>query len=291
MAVTDLAAVAAQVQTYWSPMFTKELRGSLLLGGLCSKEYDGEIKKGGDTVRVSQINAPTGETLTIGTDADSFASQQMSTSYVDIKADKRFVAAYEFEDVVDLQSQIDIAGSPVRESLLYSMGVQINEYLWSLVAASTATPDHSIASVADLTAAALSGYRVLAGQAKWNKGKPWYGLVDPVFYGDAANDTTLSSSNFNAGDPVMVGGEIASKRFGFNLIEDNSLGADHALFFYEDFMHFVTQQAVRVKVSDLHAQKKFGVIMSVDLIGGAKLGINGDVQSIQVYNSAWAPHG
>lgn len=290
MAVTDLAVVSEQVQKYWSPMFTKELRENLLLGALANKEYQGDLKKGGDTVYVSQINAPNGQTLTIGTDADSFNTEQVSTTRIAIQANKRFVAAYEFEDVVSLQSQIDHESSEVRQSLLYAMSKQINEYLYGLVAASTATPDHSIASVADMTAAELSALRVLAGQAKWPMDKPWYGLVDPQYYGDVMDDTTLGSIDYGASDSPIINGQIAQKRMGFNLLEDNSLNADHGLFFYPDFLHWVMQKEVQVKVSDLHAQKKFGVVLSVDLIGGAALGVDGNVKHIQVYNSAWAPH-
>lgn len=248
-----------------------------------------EIKNGGDTVYVSQVDYIPGQTRTVGTDADEFTTNQVTTHRVAITADKRFVAAAEFEDLVDLQSQIDGKSSPIREALLYGMQKQINDYLYGLVAASTATPDHSIASVSDLNAAALSAYRVLAGQAKWPKNKPWYGLVDPTYYMDIGDDTTLSSSLFNGGDAVVVAGEVASKRFGFNIIEDNALNADHGVFFYEDFMHFVTQQQVQVKISDQHANKRFGYVISVDLVGGAKLGISGDTKHIQVYNSAWSP--
>ena len=56
MSATTLTDVAQQIQKYWSPRFTKQLRASLLLGGLVDKSYQGEIKRQGDTVKVSQIN-------------------------------------------------------------------------------------------------------------------------------------------------------------------------------------------------------------------------------------------
>ena len=98
MSATTLAEVSAQIQKYWSPLFTKQLRESLLLGSLVDRKYNGQINRGGDTVRVSQVNAPTGQLLTVGTDADSFNSEAISTNYIDIKADKRAVSSYEFQD-------------------------------------------------------------------------------------------------------------------------------------------------------------------------------------------------
>ena len=290
-AITDLTTVAAQIQQYWAPMFTKELRDSLLLGSLVNRDYQGEIRQGGDTVKVSQINAPTGELRTIGTDADVFATEELSESQISIKADKRAVASYEFTDLVGLQSQISMENSEVREALLYAVSKQINKHLYSLVAASASAPDHQVSGVSDLAATNLAAIRILAGQAAWPKSKPWYALVDPQYYMDMGDDTTLSSSDYNAGDAVIVSGEIATKRFGFNILEDNYLPADHGLFFYPDFMHMVMQRDVQIKISDLHSQKKFGYVMSVDVVFGAKLSNDGDIRHVQVYNSAWAPNG
>ena len=289
MAVTDLAAVAAQIQKYWSPMFTKELRASLMLGSLVDRDYQGEIKKGGDRVRVSQVDFVSGQTRTVGTDADSFTTEAISTQYIDITADKRFVAAAEFEDLVSLQSQLDDANSDVRQALMYGMQKEINDYLYGFAAASAASPDHVISGVADLNNTQMAALRVLAGQAKWPKSQPWYAIVDPVYHMDIGKDTTMSSSDYNAGDPVVVAGEVATKRYGFNILEDNALAADHGLFFYKDWLHFVTQTEARVKISDLHSNKQFGFVISVDLVGGAALGISGDEKHIQVYNSAWSP--
>ena len=285
MSVTTLAEVANQIQKYWSPLFTKQLRESLLLGGLVDKKYQGAIARQGDTVRVSQVNAPTGQLLTVGTDADSFASEAISTSYIDIKADKRAVAAYEFQDLVELQSQISQSNPEVMEALRFAMAKQINDYLYSLVSPSTSAPDHSISGVTDFNASQLAAVRTLAAQAKWPDMPGWYGLLDPQYYGDMLNATTLVSSDYGASDAPLIGGKVALKRYGFSLIEDNSRSADQGLFFHPDFMHMVTQSEVQVKISDLHSQKKFGVVMSVDMVFGAKLGINGNVKHIKVFNS------
>lgn len=284
MSVTTLADVTNQIQKYWSPLFTKQLRESLLLGSLVDKKYDGEIKRQGDTVRVSQINAPSGELKTVGVDADSFSTQAISTSYVDIVADKRAIAAYEFQDLVELQSQISRENPEVMESLKYAMAKQINDYLYSLVNPSTSAPDHLINGVTDFNASQLSAARVLAAQAKWPQNPAWYALLDPQYYGDLLNAQTLTSSDYVSDQPV-VGGVIGTRRFGFQIFEDNSRSADFALLFHPDFLHMVTQQEVQIKISDLHAQKKFGVVMSVDLVFGAKLGIDGNKKHIKVYNT------
>jgi hypothetical protein len=285
MARSTLAEVAYQIEKFWAPQFTKELRGSLLLGGLVNKDYSGQISKGGDEVTVSQINSPAGQLLTIGTDADSFDSEAISTSYVKVKADKRAVASYEFDDVVSLQSMIDAESSEVSDALKYSVGKQINDYLYSLVNPSSASPDHLVSGVTDFNTSQLAATRLLAATAKWGKSKPWYLALSPTYYSDLLDETQIVETTSGATDVPMINGVFALKRMGFNVFEDDSRGTDYGLAFHPDFMHLVMQPNVQVKVSDLHSQKRFVVVMSVDIIFGAKLGINGNVKHIKIYNS------
>lgn len=290
MAITELADVQNQVKQYWSDLFMPELRESNPLLALVDKTYDGAIMRQGDTVRVSQVVKAVGETKVIGAAGDaSFTPETMVTRFVDIKADRRFVASYEFEDLVDLQSQITAERSEIRESLLDAMNTQINNYLYSLVAP---VAGQALTAVATLDAATLKSIRVIAGKQKWFKTPGWYGLLSPDYYGDVMDETRLTSSDFVSDQPV-VGGEIVTRRYGFNIIEDNSDGLaslsptpgnPSALFFHPAFCHMVTQMEARFKVSDQHANAKFGYIISVDMIGGAKLGIEGDKLHVSVVN-------
>lgn len=294
MSATLLSDVTNQVQKFWSPLFMDELIDKGALPALVSKEYEGEIKKGGDTVYVSQLNTPTADTKTIGTDAESFSSQKMSTSRISIQANKRITASFEVEDVLDIQSQLDQANPKLRQALVDSVLIALNNYLYTIVSPSTSAPDHSIASVSDMNKSQLVALRILAGQAKWKK-DGWYGLLDASYYGDVLADTTLTSSDYDGGDLPMVAGQVVKPRMGFNLIEDNSdgiltlspasAGADVGLFFHPDFMHLVMQKQPTFKISDLHSNKQHGYLISVDLIVGAALGVDGANKHIVVYNS------
>ena len=280
MATTKVADVADQVQTIWSPLFMQELREDLLLGALVNKDYQGEIRKRNDTVTVSQIVAPVSQLRTVGIDADSFESNKLETLKVDIKADKRAVSSYEFEDLVDLQSIIDTGGADVRQALMHDVARQINDHLYSLVAPSAATPDHVLNSITALDTAQMKALRLLASQAKWLKDKGWWLLADPSYYGDVLSDLTLASSDFGATDAPLIGGQLSQQRFGFNILEDNSRSVDTGIAFHPDFLHLVMQTDAQFKISDQHSNKKFGFVMSVDLVFGAKQGIAGDEKVI-----------
>mgnify|MGYP003424602945 CR=1 FL=1 len=80
MTATLIQDVQDQVQKFWSPMFEDQLKEQTLLPSLVSKKYQGEIKKGGDTVRVSQINRPTAQIRDIGVNSDSFDYYQLNIS-------------------------------------------------------------------------------------------------------------------------------------------------------------------------------------------------------------------
>ena len=82
---TRINDVQDQVQKFWSNIFMPELQENLLLGGLVNKDYEGEIKRGGDEVFVSQLVNPQGQTKTIGVDADSFSSTKLQTRRIGIK--------------------------------------------------------------------------------------------------------------------------------------------------------------------------------------------------------------
>lgn len=293
MSVTLLADVANQVEKFWSPLFMPQLMQSALLPSLVNKDYEGDIKKGGNTVRVSQVNRPVAELKTIGVDAESFSSSLLSTSYIDIVANKRITASYEMEDVLELQSQVGQNNPAIMRALMEAVEIKLNEYLFSFIAPSASAPDHITTGVTDFNAAALLAERNKASAARWDKMKPWYGLVSSSYYGDLLAASTLTSSDYIGAENPVVAGQIAKQRFGFNLLEDNSdalvglgsTGSDAGLFFHPDFLHLVMQRQPTFQVSSLHSNKQHGVLISVDLIVGAALGINGNVKHTTVINS------
>lgn len=289
MANTDLDNVTSAIQTFWSPLFMDELRQTNLLYNVINKDYSGDLKEMGDTVKVNQINAPTGQRLTIdGAGVGrTFTPETMSLSSVSVTADQRLVASYDFHDLVAIQSMIDPVGSraaEVRAAMVQAISNQLNTYLYSLVAPTTTIP-----SIASMTAATVALARETAAIAKWSYAKPWYSLLAPQYYSDLLVDTTITSADFNGGEAPTVSGQIGLKRYGFNIFEDNTQTAGATaggLFFHPDFMYMVTQQEPRFKISDKHSSHEFAYVMSIDWVMGAKLGIQGAAKHIRVQTGA-----
>jgi len=90
----------------------------------------------------------------------------------------------------------------------------------------------------------------------------------------------LTSKDYVGDEAPVVGGQIVNKRFGFNILEDNSLATDQAVAFHPDAILLAMQKSMTFKLSDMHAQKKFGWVLSADVVFGAKLGIDGSKKCI-----------
>lgn len=219
---------------------------------------------------------PTAIRRTIGTDAETFESQALNMTRVAVQANQRITAAFELEDVIDLQSSLANREGEIRKVLMKSVEEALNSYLYSLVSPSTSAPDHTVASVTDFNLAQLSNVRTLASQADWPEDQRWL-LVDPQYYSDLLDDTTLASSDFGGDDAPLVGGRLVRQRMGFNIVEDRSAGLltlsassqDAGIAFHPSAMALVVQKEPTFKISDLHSNKQHGYLISVDLICGA----------------------
>lgn len=284
MAFTKLSDVQEQVQEFWASVFMDELRETLLLGGTINTEYSKDLKKG-DTVKVSQVNAPSGALKTVGVDSESFTSETLSTSQTPVICNRRAVAAYDLEDLVQLKSQLgDPAGeSAIRQSLLFAVEKQVNDHLATLIAPSVAAPDHVLNSVATFDSTVLSQIRQLSGEAKWNRLKPWYIRASPQYYTDILDEIKLTSSD-HVDDRPIVAGQVTTRRYGYNILEDTSLTGGTAFAYHPDFMAMVMQMEARFKISDLHSNREFGFVLSVDTVFGAAqtTALGGDAKVISI---------
>lgn len=277
MANTEISNVQSTVQEFWPSMFMDDLRQDNLLLNLVNRDYSGDLNELGDRVKVNQINKMTGETLSLDGvgGGRTFTPETISTTGVQVIADKRFVASGDLSDRTELQSMLDplsTRSQEIRAAMVAAVSEQLNAYLYSLVAPT----DTAVA--ATMTATELAAIRKYGATKQWERTKGWYGLVGPSYWEDMLLDSTLTSGDYVDDRPV-IGGQKGMRRFGLNLFEDNSAGnADSGLFFHPDFLYFVSQYEPRFKISDKHAQHEFGFVISLDMIGGAKLGHSGAIK-------------
>jgi hypothetical protein len=284
---TKMADVADQIQKFWSPLGMSQLYQENPILNVVNREYQGYLGAKGDTVYVSVIKPLAGQIQTIGTDADTFATEKVEMVRTAVPANKVVSANVELESLAELQSQLDSNNPKLRESMMRAINNKINAYIYSFVKTSISDGTTGDSSVATLSKTEIRGARVAAGKQKWPKDGNWFAMLDPSYWGDINVDTTLASVDF-VGEMPLAQPMSFRKLLDFNCMEDNSLPTAQGLFFHRDFMYFVMQMNPTWAVTDLRANYKRGILLTCELVcGGIKNGYVGDELHYPVYNSSW----
>lgn len=270
MAVNGVSANDYLIPEIWSANIYDELRSSIMFANVFSREYEGEIRKLGDKVNIQQIVAPTGEILT--SDLDSFSSETMSINQISVTANKRASAAFEFTDLAQLQS-LDFQAE-AQSALVYAIRLKMENDILAALLPSTSNPDHTIApaSASDLAAVDLGTMRSLLSVQKVPLDNRKL-LLSPSYYSDIMNKTQITSSDFVSGGNSAQDGVI-SRFMGFQIMEHNLLGNDVGYAVHPSALQLCMQQDVRIQVSNLHATKKYGYLLSADFVYGFTLADN-----------------
>lgn len=263
--VTELAYLIPEI---WSGKLYSELRSKIIFANIFNKDYQGEIRAMGDTVRVNQILKATGEILT--DDKQTFGSEQLNVNQYSIVVDKRASAAFEITDLAQLQSQKFEA--EVQQALVYAVQKQLENQIISELLPSTSAPDHDIAPAAasDLAAADVAGMRTLLSK-QYLPNMERYLVLDPAYYGDIILKQQIASRDYIANTTVTATGAVTDPLFGFTVIEHDGLGSDIGYAVHPSAYTIVMQQDLRVQLSNLHSSHKYGYLVSVDFVFGTKL--------------------
>lgn len=272
-----LAVAVDQIQKYWSPLWNTKLREDLLLGGLVNKEYDGKIAAKGDTITVSLLGEIEGEIKsTSDPDYNVFSDETPTPEKVALVADRIASGAVQVETIAELQSLIErgVMGERITRAIMK----RINTYLYSLFAPSASAPDHQL-SKSSIAAAELAEVRRLFSESY--VGGTIYGLISPQYWEGMLTAAGLSSADYVEDSPV-INGQKARKLMGMQLYEDNSRTGKLANFFHPDAILYASQTSIETKLSDLHAMKQRGYLLSSEIIFGAKAGLQASLKCVQV---------
>lgn len=298
MASTNLTDLQNQVEKLWVPMWEGSLQESASpLLALTQAAYQnaagGTEMARGDTVYISRISKLTAQDKAVSdSDADHIDAEKIETSRIAVVADRQASMSLEFSSLAELQSQLNSNGDKIREEMFAAVMRKMSQHVWTKIAPSASAPDHDLGSVTDFNAAQFSAVRTLAAQQFWGDSK-WL-LLDPQYYSDVLDDTTLASSDYTGDDAPMVSGRVARQRFGFNVIEDESIGSatgpsgvtsDYGLAFTPDFLYTVVQQAPTFRVIDNAPRGVRTFTLDLKVVYGCKLAHQGALKHIRIQGS------
>jgi hypothetical protein len=94
------------VPQIWSTKILRTLEDNLVAKKICNTEYQGEIKKAGDTVHIAGLSDPT-----ISTYSGSVSYESLKDAGVNLVIDQQKYFAFKVGDIEDAQSNIDKKGS------------------------------------------------------------------------------------------------------------------------------------------------------------------------------------
>lgn len=263
------------IPTVWSSLVYQELRHKVAYLNLCNRTYEGEIKNLGDTVKINTINAPAGEIIT--DDKASFNPEQLVTSQFELKADRRAVASFEITDMAKLQS-LEFQQEAIN-ALVYSIQLQMEKDIQSIM---VPTSTHQLSALVGTSfdIADVVALRTLLREALVPADDNLYLSTSPTFYGSLMQKNMVVGADFGSVNDLMAG-EV-KKLAGFKTFEHDLEVGKVARAFHTSALQIAMQTEVNIKISDLHAQKKFGYLVSADIVYGRKLADNARIAEIVV---------
>jgi hypothetical protein len=265
---SGVAELSNLIPEMWSENMYDELRADQgQFRNFFFRDYEGEIKKKGDTVKINTFVAPTGELLEVGvSNTFDINSEAITITQQEVKADRIARASFVVENIADLQSMSFQAEA--QEALLYAVGKQMEDYIISGL-----IPDasHDLAPIAasDFAAADMSAARRLLSKHKVPNSRR-RAFLDVDYYSDLSLKTQITSSDYVSSRPTESG-VIGNNLYGFEVSENNNLGADVGYFCHPTAMALVMQSGMEIKLSDMHPAGKDGWILTAQIVFGIKL--------------------
>jgi hypothetical protein len=218
-------AVTNFVPDIWSARILDNLSRKAVAGGVVNRDYEGDIRRAGDSVKITNFVDPTIGTYTAHTDI-TIEDVDDATQSLLINQQKYF--AFEVDDIEKAQS-VD-GGKVLRTSIdraSYGLKNTLDSFVLTTMAAgaSASAPDHQIAEATISTASgaydAIVSWGVLLDSADVPE-EDRFAVVTPAFYGLILKDTRFIAAGDAAGAAARANGRVGEAA-GFSLYKSNNL--------------------------------------------------------------------
>ncbi len=217
--------VANFIPDLWAAALLRNLNKSTVAGSLVNRNYEGEIRRMGDSVKITGIVQPTIGDYTTYTDV---AWEDIDDSTRTLTIDQQKYFAFELDDVD--RAQVVSDGNLMAEAMYeasYGLRDVFDQFLFTTMQSgtSTAAPDHTIAEATISTASEayelLVDMSVLLDQANVPSEGRWVAIT-PAFHGLLLKDNRFVSSGDERAAGVRYNGMVGSAA-GFQIVKSNNL--------------------------------------------------------------------
>lgn len=220
-------AVTNFVPDLWAARLLVALRKAAVGTALVNRDYEGEVKRMGDSVKITSITRPTIGSYTAHTDI-TFEDIDDATRSLLIDQQKYF--AFELDDVEKAQA-VD-SGHLMNQAIseaAYGLANTLDVALLAAIGtgASASAPDNQVAEATISTASGaydlLVDMSVLLDQSDVPE-QDRYAVVTPAFYGKILKDSRFIAAGDAAGAVSRQNGRVGEAA-GFTLYKSNNLPA------------------------------------------------------------------
>lgn len=252
--------------TIWSTRLIAILQETFDITSLFNREYEGEIKEQGDTVKINKLAG-----VTIGdypATAD-IAVQQITSTQVSITIDKKKYFAVEVGSIDNIQSNIELA-DPVLEDAMAKFQVQMNTDV--LTDCLTGVPTaHIFDSGATIDVDDFKLARKLLNRQNVPKADRW-AIIHPDAEADLLGNANFIDASKYGDQTPLLDGEIG-KILGFRIVVSTSVkttaGKYQNVFMHRSACAFVLQAAPQVEAAPM--EKRFGDLLKGFILYASKL--------------------
>lgn len=259
-------AIENFVPEIWASDLLLDLQKQLVYGSCTNRNYEGEIRQKGDTLKITGITDVTIKSYTPHTDITVEAATDKEGPVLTI--DQADYFAFEVDDVEATQAAGDVKG-PLTGNAGYKMADKVDQYIAGLMDKGATT------SVKDITAVTTPSDAydalVLLGVALTKKNVPKTGrwvVVSPDFYGMLQGDTRFIAGTDRATDTLYNG--VIGLAGGFTVLESNNVptsGSKQSIIAGTNQAVTFAQQINKIEAARM--EKRFAdMVKGLDLYGG-----------------------
>ena len=220
-------AVVNFVPDIWSARILTALSRNAVAGGIVNRDYEGDIRGGGDSVKITNFVDPTIGNYTKHTD---ITVEDIDDATQALLIDQQKYFAFELDDIERAQS---VNGGAVMaeatKRAAYGLKNTLDAFLFTTLAAgaSASAPDHLIAEATINTAAgayeALVNWGVLLDQADIPEEDRW-AVITPAFHGLLLKDDRFVKAGDDTAAATRLNGRVGQAA-GFEIHKSNNLPA------------------------------------------------------------------
>ncbi len=208
--------------TIWSSRILSRLDEELVFGQVCNRDYEGEIRSLGDTVKINEIGPVTIRSYTRGSTSD-ITWEFLQDAQKELKIDQAKYFAFEVEDIDKAQNTPGVAAE-AQEKAMWGLRNNIDEAIAAkyteagiTVIGTSATSGQDIASHNVIRAFSQAQFKL--DEANVPPAGRWM-VVPPWFAGKMALAGIIRDTN-NSG--IISSGRIPGNFFGFNVYVSNNV--------------------------------------------------------------------